>query len=160
MLATRRHSLHQTQIHIAIQGQGQRTRNRGCRHGQEMNGVTTFGKLPALAYTKTMLLINNSQTEFGKAHILGNQGMGADHDLDIAICKAFQHIPSDPGPHTAVQQVYFNAHGLKEFVKAVYMLCGKHLGRSHDGALKIILASGQHAEGCYPRFSGTHITLQ
>ena len=90
-LAARWHLVHHTEIQVAISRHSQRSWDRCSRHHQYMWGDHSLLPEPGpLCHPKSMLLIDDSQTQIPELHLLFDQGMGADQHLQGTVSRPLE----------------------------------------------------------------------
>ena len=65
----------------------------GCgRHGEGIDAGKLFAQLLLYLNAEVLFLINNKQTKILEKHILRNQPMGADHNINLSPLYFFQYL--------------------------------------------------------------------
>ena len=84
-LAPRWQLIYHTHLQVAIHRHCQRAGDRRGGHNQHMRRLCILvPQLSTLRYTKTVLLINDTQAQIGKLHIIFNQRMRTDKNINLA----------------------------------------------------------------------------
>ena len=65
----------------------QGARDRRCSQGQHMHIGAQLLEPLFMRNAEMLLFIDNYQAEIFEFHILGKQGVGADHDIDLTLCQ-------------------------------------------------------------------------
>src|SRR5579871_4587465 len=113
---------------------------QGARDGSGAHGehVDVFAQdLQALlmADAKALLLIDDQEPEILELDVGGEEAVGADDDIDLAIGDLFEHGPDFLGGAKAAE--HFNAHGegSKAAAEGLKVLEGEDGGGAQDGDL-------------------------
>ena len=65
----------------------------------------------ALLHTKAVLLVHDDQTQIVEAHLIGKQGVGANHNLGGAGGELLQYLALSAGTHGGGQQAHTHTAG-------------------------------------------------
>ena len=71
-------------IHVAEIGQHQRARDRGCAQHQHIDGFALGGQRQPFAHAKTVLLVDHGKRQRLEHHVVLDQRVGADQEIDLA----------------------------------------------------------------------------
>ena len=85
-------------------------------------GAVGAAQAVTLLHAEAVLLVHDDQTQIVEAHLIGKQGVGADHDLGGAVGELLQYLALGAGAHGGGQQAHTHAAG---FLPAP---CGDSLG--------------------------------
>ena len=126
-------------IEIAVDRQGHRARNRRRRHDEHVGReVRALFERRSLLDAEAMLLVRHDEAERGEGDRLLNQGMRADHDIDIVRLDCLvrrlalllrQSSCQEQQPHGQISQ---------QFAELVEMLTRQDFRRRHECALKAV----------------------
>ncbi len=124
-------------IHIAIDSQRQRARNRCGRHDQKVCSASRLrlqGK--ALMHPEAVLLVDDDQAKVLEFHPFLKQRMGADQNINLARCKALQNV----FPLLSLFAARENCNGYSgsraKWREGHEMLPRQDFGWHHEGALR------------------------
>ena len=95
--SSRRQLVEHGRVQVAVDGHGRGARDRGGRHHQDVRHDLAGSFLPEgspLLDAEAMLLVDHHRPQRPERHRLGQQGMGADQDVDRAVGQA----GVQPGP--------------------------------------------------------------
>ena len=99
-------------------------------------GRFSLGAEPAaLAHAEAVLLVGDHQPQIGKNRALGNERMGAHHNLALPGGNALPDLPLFLRRLGARQQGHRNAQRLEQPAKRLVVLLRENLCRSHQGRL-------------------------
>src|SRR5437588_8955359 len=101
----RRHFIDHRQVKIAINAHHQRARNRCSGHHQHIRVVAALDQPRALKHAKAMLLVNNDKTELLKLDRLLDQGVSADHQIDLTALDCGVNLSLARGGQRATQKL-------------------------------------------------------
>ncbi|MPM30264.1 hypothetical protein SDC9_76812 [bioreactor metagenome] len=131
--ATGREFVNDRYIQVPVKGHSQCPGNRGGCHHKYMGQGFTFVPQPGpLLHPKTVLFVNNSQTQVTKLYGILNKGMGAKEYMDTTIVKAGSNCLAFLFLCTACEQGCLYTDSLQQFERAFVVLPRKHLGGCHD----------------------------
>ena len=82
-----------------------------------------------------MLFIRHDQAKIGEFHVLPDQSVCADHDVDLSFGQLPFHQILFRFLLTAGQKPYADAECFKQTLEFLIMLFGQKLRRRHEGAL-------------------------
>ena len=151
-------------------------------------GAAGAAQAVALLYAETVLLVHDDQTQIVEAHLIGKQGVGANHNLGGAVGEFLQYLALGAGTHGGGQQAHTHTAGFRPAPRGdslgrtggriisirvfgrrhipqdvqhrTQMLLGKHLGRGEHRGLAARIGNLQHGAQSHHGLTGTHITLQ
>ncbi|MNC71753.1 hypothetical protein D3C75_1227080 [compost metagenome] len=83
-----------------------------------------------------MLLICNYHSQPAEKHILLNQGMRTDYNIEHSHLQRSQQVLAFAAGHTSCQQAYGNSERFKHLGERSHMLLRKNLGGHHQRPLK------------------------
>ena len=151
--------LNRGHIHIAIQGNRQRTGNRCCTHQQKINLFPFFQHFLSLGNTKTVLLIRNHHTQIIIFHIILKQCVRTDQNINFIMLQALQYILFLCRLQARIQHVNGNVKVRKQPLQICEMLLGKNFRGCHENRLLMCQHTGIQAKGCHHRLSTADIPL-
>ena len=151
-------------------------------------GAVSAAQAVALLHTEAVLLIHDDQTQIVEAHLVGKQGVGANHNLGGTVGKLLQYLALGAGTHGGGQQAHTHTAGFRpaprreslgrtggrivsvrvfgrrhipqDVQHRTQMLLGEHLGRGEHRGLAARIGNLQHGAQSHHGLTGTHITLQ
>ena len=151
-------------------------------------GAVGAAQAVALLHAEAVLLVHDDQTQIVEAHLVGKQGMGANHNLGRAVGELLQYLALGAGTHGGGQQAHTHTAGFlpaprgsslggtsgriiilrvfgrrhipQDIQHRTQMLLGKHLGRGEHSGLAARIGNLQHGAQSHHGLTGTHITLQ
>ena len=151
-------------------------------------GAVGAAQAVALLHAETVLLIHNDQTQIVEAHLIGEQGVGANHNLGGSVGEFLQYFALGAGTHGGGQQAHTHTAGFlpaprgsslgrtggrfvsirvfgrrhipQDVQHRTQMLLGKHLGRGEHRGLAARIGNLQHGAQSHHGLTRTHITLQ
>ena len=145
-------------------------------------GAVGAAQAVALLHAETVLLVHDDQTQIVEAHLVGKQGVGANHNLGGAVGEFLQYLALSTSTHGGGQQPHAHAVGFfpaprgsslgrtvsifgcrhipQDVQHRTQMLLGKHLGRGEHRGLAARVGHLQHGTQSHHGLTGTHITLQ
>ncbi len=88
---------------------------------------------------KAVLLVDHAQTHARHAHVLLNQGVGADDELNLAAGNALEQNFSFPRRRRCRQERGGDAESLGKFLQGAIVLLGEHFGGRHPERLIALL---------------------
>ena len=126
----------------ALQAHGQRARDgRGgeCEHVDL--GAQVLQRF-FLAHAEAVLLVDDHQAQVAELHVLGQQLVGADDDVDLAALDAFQGVTGGLGRSEAGQFGHVQREAGEAVVEGLEMLLGQQRGGGKHGHLAT--GAGRH----------------
>ena len=148
-------------VHVAVDGQRQRARDRGRRHGQEVgHGPGLEAQALALGHPEAVLLVDHHQPEVVEHDVVLDERVGAHHQGILAGRQPLEDLPPGPGPGAAQQQARRQAVGGEQRLQGHIVLAGQDLRRGHDHALEAGAAGHQRRHGGHRRLAAAHVALE
>ena len=148
-------------IEVAIQSHGQSARNGSGRHHKYMGRtrvlVPEFG---ALLHTKSVLLVNDGQTQIVKTHSGLDECMSAYEQMNFAALDGTECLCAFGRCCATGEQCDAQVHISQERTHGGIVLLCQNLCGGHEAGLKTIINGYETAHECYHGFSGTDIALQ
>ena len=142
-----RHLVDPADVHFAILGEGQRARDRGRRHHQQMRRALGFlAKQQPLRHPEAVLLVDHRQAEPFVGDLLLEDRMRADEDVDRAVGEAQQHDFPRPALLAAGQDRHAYAKAVELAEQGRVMLAGEDLGRGEERGLGAGFDRGKHRQ--------------
>ena len=119
-------------------GKLERTGNGGGRQRQCVHIFLELFELFLVAHAKTLLFVQNKQTEVRQHHILGKKTMRADKNIYLSLFRSTQcFLLARPGHETAQQpHVYGKARQTRP--EGLVVLFGEHSGRTQQRCLTAV----------------------
>ena len=147
-------------------------------------GAVSAAQAVALLHAEAVLLVHDDQAQIVEAHLVREQGVGANHNLGGAVGELLQYLALGAGTHGGGQQPHAHATGFlpaprrdslgrivsirvfgrrhipQDVQHRTQMLLGEHLGRGEHRGLAARIGNLQHGAQSHHGLTGTHITLQ
>ena len=159
----RRQFVNHRDIEVPVQGHGEGAGDRRGRHNEDMGWAIAPVFLPetgALCHAEPVLFVNDSQAEALKGHVVFQQGMGSDQDMDGTGCEVFENgfarFPFDAAREESDPQGGTTEIGLY----SLQVLLGQDFGRRHEGGLEAVVEGDEHRQEGDHRFSAAYIALE
>ena len=119
----------------ALQAHGQRARDgRGGEREHVDLGAQVLQRF-FLAHAEAVLLVDDHQAQVAELHVLGQQLVGADDDVDLAALDAFQGVTGGLGRSEAGQFGHVQREAGEAVVEGLEMLLGQQRGGGEHGDL-------------------------
>ena len=157
--AIRRHLIDHRNIEIAVNGHGQRARNRRRRHDQNIRRRFARRQPGPLRHAELVLLIDDGEAEILERNTLVKQRMRPDDD-----------IRASSSPETERKKAFFlsrrpsgaklDSERLEPAAEDGVMLLGQDLGGRHERGLEAGFHREQHRRDRDDGLAGTDIALQ
>ena len=74
-------------------------------------GAVGAAQAVALLHAEAVLLVHDDQTQIVEAHLVGEQGVGANHNLGGAVGELLQNLALGAGTHGGGQQAHTHTAG-------------------------------------------------
>ena len=148
-------------VEVAVLCHGEGTRYRSRRHDESMRWILClFPETSTLSYAKTMLLIDNAESELLEFHSLFDESVCAYHNINVAVFECRQYILSFFLFGRTSQQRHCDFHVTEHLLDCLIMLCREYFCRCHQRCLKTIVEGEEHHHESHYRLAATHVTLQ
>ena len=119
----------------AFQAHGQRARDgRGGEREHVDLGAQVLQRL-FLAHAEAVFLVDDHQAQIAELHVLGQQLVGADDDVDLAALDAFQGVACGLGRSEAGQFGHVQRKAGEAVVEGLEVLLGQQRGGGEHGHL-------------------------
>ena len=143
-------------VHMAVHGHGERTRDRCGRHDQHIGSGIPLGEGHALPHPEAVLLVDHHEPQGAEADPFLDERVRADDQRGVAI--------RDPGPGRLPAGAGHGAHQQRDvqpqLADALRVLFGEDLGGGHHGGLVPSFDGQQHGEEGDQGLPGAHIALE
>ena len=113
------------------QRQLQGARNRGGRQRQHMHRSAHFLQALFVVDAEMLFFVDDQQGQITEGNGFAQQRMGADHDIDSAVCQPFFGLGQLFGGHEARGLTHHDGQTLEAFGKVSVMLAGEQGGGYH-----------------------------
>ena len=113
----------------------------------------------ALAHAKAVLFIRYNKPKLRKFHVVLNYCVRSGKNVNFPAFNRRFHGAFFLLPHRTRKQPYLYSKRRKHFFQSCFMLCGKHLCRSHNGTLKAVFRRNVHTCCGNSGFSAADISL-
>ena len=126
-------------VEIAVDRQGHRAWNRRRRHDEHVGReVNALFERRSLFDAEAMLLVRHDEAERGEGDRLLNQGMRADHDIDIVRLDRLVRCLALLLRQSSCQEQQPHGQILQQFAELVEMLTRQDFRRCHECSLKAV----------------------
>ena len=129
----------------------QRARDRRGGQGQHVHVGAKLLELLLVLDPEVLLLVDDDQAQVLEADLLGQDGVGADHDLQLAVGQALAGLGRLLRRRHARQAPHLDRPALEALGEGLVVLAGQQGRRADDGHL---LAAHGHDEGGAQRHLG------
>ena len=136
-------------VEVAVDGELQGARDRGGRHGDQVDGLALGLQPLALGHAEPVLFVDDRQLQVLEADVVLEEGMGADRDLHGAGRQGAQLLGPRRALVAAGQQDGGDPVLGQRAGDGLEMLAGEDLGRGHQRALAAAggdVGHGQHGD--------------
>ena len=111
-----------------------------------------------------MLLIDDREREPRHIDAILDQGVRADHDVDLANARRLEDLapidrPCRTGEQPHPRSIPIRQSGI-EHAQSLQMLLGKDLGRRHEGGLETIRCRSEHRRSGHRGLAGADVSLE
>ena len=111
-------------------------------------------------HAEAVLLVDDGEREVVERHLVLEQRMGADEEIDIALGEAISSVGALPPALAAGEDGDAHAGSGGQRRDSVEMLAGEDFGRRHQGSLAAGLDHGRRRKQRYHRLAGADIAMQ
>ena len=118
----------------------QRARNRRGRHGEHVHFLAKLLEPLLVAHAEALLLIDDDQAEVAELHVLRQQAVRADHDVDLAGLELRQRFFLLLRRAEAAEHLDLDGEGREALLEGVEVLEGEHRGRREHRDLAAVAA--------------------
>ena len=147
-------------VHVAEGGQHQRARDRRRGHHQHVDRRTLAGERQALVHAEAVLLVDDGERKIAEIHLVLEQRMGADQEIDLARGEAVENA----GPLAAAFAPGENRDpqpgGRGERCDGLVMLARENFRRRHQRGLSAGLDHPGGSEQRDDRLAGADVALE
>ena len=150
-------------VEIAVEGERQRARDGRCGHHQHVGmrlAALFLHQLHALQHAEAVLLVDDDQAELVELHILFQQGVGADHQLGVALRDVPAGVALAVLLHGAGQQHDAVAGLFQDSPRRKVVLGRQNLRRRHHRHLVAVLHGDDGGFEGHDRLARAHVALQ
>ena len=157
--ATGRQLVEHGYIEVGVIAHGQGARNRRRRHHQLVRVAALLAQGQALRHAEAVLLVDDSQAQFGEIDTVLDQRMSTDDQLRLSRRRG-QLFALGLGLQAARQPGHTHAQGLQPVTQFQVVLLGENFSRRHERCLPSCrnrLASSQRGDD---GLAGPDIALQ
>ena len=146
-----------------MHGHGQRARNGRGAHGQQVRHTSVVARCKQaspLRHAEAMLLVHDRQAEAGERHVVLQQGVRADGEVDVAARQGLELAQASRAAATAGEPADTHATALEPCRQRVGMLARQDLGGREHGHLVAGGDRDQRGVGRDGRLPGADVALQ
>ena len=147
-------------IHVAEISQHQRARDRGRAQHQHIDRVALGRQRQPFAHAEAVLLVDHRQRQRLKHHIVLDQRVGADQQINLAGRQARKDIAPFLALLTAGQDRNAQARAFGKRCDGLDVLAGKDFGRRHQGRLFARFGHGGGGEQRNHRLARADVALK
>ena len=155
-----------------------RARDRRRRHDEQIRVApdrpcsTLRPERGPLLDPEAVLLVDDRDAEGGEGDVVGQEGVGADHNVNRAVCEPLDGPSPLSRRRGGGEQAHLERSRSTESVgrrdhkvtehrsKRGVVLISEHLGGHHQCRLAPTLDAGEHGGGCHQRLASTDVTLE
>ena len=159
-LAARRLFAQFRDIHVAEIGQDQRARDRRCAEHQHIDGFAFGGQRQPLAHSETVLLVDDRQRQRLEHHIVLDQRMSADQQIDLTGVKPLQYLAPFLARFAAGEDRHAKTGAFGERRDGLDMLARQNFGRRHQRRLLADFGHRGRRQQRHHRLARSDIALQ
>ena len=149
-----------TDVEVAVDGEGEGAGDGGGGHDEDVGIDAHAAHAGALVDAETVLLIDDDEAEAGELGFVGDEGLGADDDVDFAGGDALPGFAAFGFGEGAGDEFDGDILISKDFVEGGQVLLGQELGGSHDGGLESGADAGEKGAGGDDGLAGADIALE
>ena len=147
-------------IHVAKIGQHQRARDRRGAQHQHVDRLALGGERQPLAHPKTMLLVDHRQRQRLEYHVVLDQRVGADQEIDLAGLEPRQQFAALLALFATGQDRDPQAGALGQRRDGLDVLARQNFGRRHQGGLLADFGDGGGGQQRHHGLAEAYIALQ
>ena len=112
-----------------------------------------------LGHAEAVLLVGDHQAQIGVVHPLGQEGVGADEQIQLPRRQGGEQLLPGPALHRPGEQAHPQAGLLQQRGERSEVLLGQQLGGGHEGALAAVLRRQPGAVGRHHGLAGANVPL-
>lgn len=157
-LTSRGHFVHDGEIEVAVEGEGERTRNRGGGHHQKVGRCAFVAERGALFDAEAMLFVNHDELQILELDGVFDQRVRADDNLNRPVRKTCADFGFLRFGRVADEQT--NVRARKQIGKTAEMLVSQNRSGSHNGGLRARLIHHRGGERGDDSFARANVALQ
>ena len=147
-------------VHVAEVSKHERTRDRRRTQYEDIDGFALVGEREPFAHAKAVLFVDNGQCQRLERHIVLDQRMRADQQIDLAGFEPRQNIAALPALFAAREDRDTKARSLGEGGDGLDVLAREDFGGRHQRGLLAGLGDGGGSQQGHHRLAGADIALQ
>ena len=146
-------------VQVTVQNQGQRPGDGRGGHDQDVGVVPLGGQVRPLGHAEAVLLVRHHQPQVAVGHAAGDEGVGADGEVDLPALQLLGDGSLRLGGGGAGQQGTPDAQIFQQGGQALVVLLGQDLRGGHQGRLAAVLHAEVHTGGGHHGLAGAHVSL-
>ena len=146
-------------VQVSVDDEGQSAGNGGGGHDQHVGGLALGGQGGALGHAEAVLLVGYREPQVMKLHILGDEGVGAHHQVHLPLGNGLAKPLFLGRRERAGEQAHTNSRRLQQGGEGAGVLLGQHLGGGHEGGLHPGLGGQIGPPGGHHRLARAHVAL-
>ena len=147
-------------VQVSEDGQGEGPGNGRCGHEKDIGVYSLLKKGPSLLHAEAVLLVYYHIAQVAVDHIPGEQGVGSDQKVYVALFQLVQKDLARLALNFAVEEGNRYPGSAEKGIGHLGMLACKKLGRRHEGDLGSAADRMQGRDPGNKGFSGTYVALQ
>ena len=148
-------------VQVSVEGHGQGPGDGRGRHHEDVGRLGGLEPQPCpLVHPEAVLLVDDHETEAGEDHIVLDDRVGADQDIDAAVPEPRVYLPALPGLSAAREQGDTDGRAGEVPLEIAHVLYCEHLRGSHDTGLIAVVHRDEGREQRHHCLAAAHIPLQ
>ena len=147
-------------FHVAEIGQHQRARDRRRGQHQHVDGLALAGEREPLVHAEAMLLVDDGEREIAERHLVLEQRVGADQQIDLAERQPVERLGALLAALAAGEDRDADAGLLGQRRDGGEMLAHQDFGRRHQRGLPAGLDHGRGGKQRHHGLAGADVALQ
>ena len=158
--AARRLFVQHRDVELAIDGPGERARDRRGGHDEDVRRLPLPEEACAVRHPEAVLFVHHHEGETPETDRRFDQGVRADEHVDRPRLQRREELPPRRTAHAPGQQGEADARAAEELREGLRVLFGEDLGRSHQRALGPVAGREQERESRDRGLSAADVALE
>ena len=146
-------------VQVAVHHQRQGAGDGGGAHHQQVGGGALLGQCRALPHPEPVLLVGDDQPQVPELHLVPDEGVGADDQLDAAVGQRLVDLFLLRRLYRPGEQRHGDVGGLQQPGEGLVVLGGQDLRGGHQGRLGAALDHRPAQRRGHGGFAAAHIPL-
>ena len=148
-------------VEVSIDGHAQRAWDGGGGHHEDVRGNLRLGPQPgALGHAEPVLLVDHDQAEAMEDHLGLEHRVGADKEMDRAVCEALEDGLPVRRLDGSRQQLHADRQVAEHLAEAREVLLGQDFRGGHDARLTPVVHSEKGRQQGHHGLATAHVALQ